>query len=205
MTEPPLDDREERPAGEQDVPNQSELDAETAAHHDPLGLDVAQRITAGLLNSAGLLSRFGAGSTTSGHRGRRRRRSGGGKSRDPDADDRAPQPVGQALNRLYEARGWDAELGVRALLTRWPELVGQMNAQHSHPESYADGVLVVRAESSTWASALRSIAPNLVAELNSQLGDGIVRRIEVRGPTAPSWKHGPRSVRDGRGPRDTYG
>jgi predicted nucleic acid-binding Zn ribbon protein len=80
-----------------------------------------------------------------------------------------------------------------------------MNAQHSHPESYADGVLVVRAESSTWASALRSIAPNLVAELNSQLGDGIVRRIEVRGPTAPSWKHGPRSVRDGRGPRDTYG
>ena len=30
-------------------------------------------------------------------------------------------------------------------------------------------------------------------------------RITILGPAAPSWKHGPRSVRDGRGPRDTYG
>ena len=29
--------------------------------------------------------------------------------------------------------------------------------------------------------------------------------IEVVGPHLPSWKKGPRSVRDGRGPRDTYG
>ena len=30
-------------------------------------------------------------------------------------------------------------------------------------------------------------------------------RVEIKGPAAPSWKHGRRSVRDGRGPRDTYG
>ena len=29
--------------------------------------------------------------------------------------------------------------------------------------------------------------------------------IEVLGPHLPSWKKGLRSVRDGRGPRDTYG
>jgi predicted nucleic acid-binding Zn ribbon protein len=49
------------------------------------------------------------------------------------------------------------------------------------------------------------MAPQLVAMLNEQLGDGTVTRIAVLGPDAPSWKKGRRSVRDGRGPRDTYG
>ncbi|MDN5961949.1 MAG: DciA family protein, partial [Propionibacterium sp.] len=61
-----------------------------------------------------------------------------------------------------------------------------------------------RAESSTWASALRLLAPQLVAELNRRLGDGSVIRVDVRGPAAPSWRHGRRTV-NGRGPRDTYG
>ena len=74
------------------------------------------------------------------------------------------------------------------------------------PESPpSDQVLLVRAESTTWATVLRQLAPQIVAKLNAELGEGSVVRIEVRGPAAPSWKHGIRSVRDGRGPRDTYG
>ncbi|HEX5908206.1 MAG TPA: DUF721 domain-containing protein, partial [Propionibacteriaceae bacterium] len=49
------------------------------------------------------------------------------------------------------------------------------------------------------------LAPQLVAMLNDQLGDCTVSRIKVLGPDAPSWKKGRRAVRDGRGPRDTYG
>jgi predicted nucleic acid-binding Zn ribbon protein len=41
--------------------------------------------------------------------------------------------------------------------------------------------------------------------LNEALGDGTITRIKVLGPDAPSWKKGRRSVRDGLGPRDTYG
>ena len=37
------------------------------------------------------------------------------------------------------------------------------------------------------------------------LGEGVVERLVVRGPTAPSWHRGLRSVSDARGPRDTYG
>ena len=65
-------------------------------------------------------------------------------------------------------------------------------------------MLTVRAESSTWATSLRTIAPQLVAMLNEQLGQGTVTRVLVVGPEAPSWKKGRRSV-PGRGPRDTYG
>ena len=35
-------------------------------------------------------------------------------------------------------------------------------------------------------------------------GDGVVTVLKISGPTAPSWRKGPRHI-SGRGPRDTYG
>ena len=72
-------------------------------------------------------------------------------------------------------------------------------------ERYADGELTVRTDSTAWATQLRHMAPQLLALLNDQLGADTVSFVRVLGPDAPSWKHGGRSVRDGRGPRDTYG
>lgn len=120
-------------------------------------------------------------------------------------DPRDPQLLGAALNRVMDERGWTREVNLRTVLAKWASVVGPDVADHSQPEAYADGVLTIRAESTTWASALRQLAPRLVAQLNEHLGDGTVTRVVVNGPTAPSWKHGPRAVRDGRGPRDTYG
>jgi hypothetical protein len=45
----------------------------------------------------------------------------------------------------------------------------------------------------------------VLRRLNDELGDGTVTRIEVEGPQQPSWRHGKFSLRDARGPRDTYG
>ena len=165
--------------------------------HDPEGFDVASRVAHRL---SGLLppARLGPG-----RGGRRRRRVTGEQRSGPRPDARDPQPLGAAVDELIAARGWRRQIGLRLVVQRWDELVGPSNARHSTPESYHDGVLVVRAESSTWASALRAIAPQLVAELNRRLGDGAVTLVDVRGPSAPSWHHGPRSV-PGRG-RDTYG
>ena len=114
------------------------------------------------------------------------------------------EPVGDVLAGVIESSGWTARIGLANLLGRWPELVGPVNAAHSAPQAYEDGVLTVRAESTTWATSLRHLAPNLVAALNEKLGDGSVTRVVVVGPRAPSWKKGRRSV-PGRGPRDTYG
>ena len=91
------------------------------------------------------------------------------------------------------------------MFARWPELVGEEVAQHATPESFGDGTLVVRTDSTAWATQLKLLAPAVVRRLNEDLGHGTVSLIEVLGPHLPSWKKGPRSVRDGRGPRDTYG
>lgn len=116
-----------------------------------------------------------------------------------------PQPLGEALDELIASRGWSTEVNLHHLLGRWDDLVGPANAEHSRPEGFANKVLTVRTDSTAWATNLRLLAPAVVARLNEQLGDGTVTRILVKGPDAPSWKHGKRSVRDGRGPRDTYG
>ena len=90
-------------------------------------------------------------------------------------------------------------------------MVGRDVAQHVRPVSYVrddgepGGRLVVQTDSTAWATQMRLLAPTVVRRLNEELGDGTVRVIDVQGPNVPSWKRGRRSVRDGRGPRDTYG
>jgi predicted nucleic acid-binding Zn ribbon protein len=161
--------------------------------HDPTGLELAQTVARSL------------GAQARRQRRHKRPRPVGPQVSGARADDRDPKPLSDAVERLVESKGWTTEINVHTLLARWGLLVGAANAAHSSPEGYADTVLTVRADSSAWAAQLRYLAPQLVAMLNEQLGDGTITRIKVLGPDAPSWKKGRRSVRDGRGPRDTYG
>ncbi len=129
------------------------------------------------------------------------RRSGWSGAR---ADPRDPQPFGAAIERLMSDRGWQRQSAEATVLARWGHLVGAGIAEHSQPVSLRDGALVVAAESTAWATQLRLLAPRILQRLRGELGADIVTSLRVHGPTAPSWKKGPRTVR-GRGPRDTYG
>lgn len=173
-------------------PTESDEQETAAAEHDPTGLDLAR-----------MIARSAQGLPAEAAVPKRKRRAPQRPGSKRSATD--PQPLGEALDELINARGWDSEVSLHHLLGRWTDLVGPVNAEHSWPEGFAAGVLQVRTDSTAWATNLRMLAPAIVARLNDQLGDGTVTRINVKGPDAPSWKHGLRSVRDGRGPRDTYG
>ncbi len=131
-------------------------------------------------------------------RGRRRRWSG------PGPDDRDPQPLGRLVSRVSLDRGWSPRLTDATVLGRWPQLVGSDIADHCTPLSLRDGELVLQAESTAWATQLRTLQRELLYRLAVGGGRDVVRRIRVVGPSGPSWRHGPRHV-PGRGPRDTYG
>lgn len=120
-------------------------------------------------------------------------------------DDRDPQTLDSTLSRLVDDHGWALDLRVQGVFGRWPELVGAEVAEHCTPESFTDGRLVVRTDSTAWATQLRLLAPTVVRRLNEELGHGTVTVIDVQGPHLPNWKKGRRTTRDGRGPRDTYG
>lgn len=120
----------------------------------------------------------------------------------PGADD--PQPLGSLVDSLISQQDWSERTKVGSVFGRWEALVGPEISAHCTPQSLTEGELLVVAESTAWATQLRLLAPTILGKLRAQVGGDVVTRLRVVGPTAPSWKKGPRSVR-GRGPRDTYG
>lgn len=122
-------------------------------------------------------------------------------------DDRDPQLLDATMGRLIAEQGWTTDVRVHGVFTRWDTIVGRDVAQHCRPESFdlEQAKLVVRTDSTAWATNLKLLLPTVVRRLNEELGEGTVTLIDVLGPTGPTWKKGPRSVRGGRGPRDTYG
>jgi predicted nucleic acid-binding Zn ribbon protein len=159
------------------------------------------------LDLARALTRATARSTPMAKRKQRKRdiRTPRGRVSGSHPDERDPQLLDTTVGRLVDDHGWELDLRVHGVFGRWAELVGAEVAQHCTPESFADGKLLVRTDSTAWATQLKLLAPTVVRRLNEELGHGTVTLIEVVGPHLPSWKKGPRSVRDGRGPRDTYG
>lgn len=119
-------------------------------------------------------------------------------------DERDPQLLGPTLDRLVVERGWETDKAVGDVMGRWPAIVGPQLAEHAAPVAFDDGELVLRADSTAWATQIRLLAPTLLARLADDLGAGVVTTVTVRGPGGPSWKKGRLAV-PGRGPRDTYG
>ncbi|HEY2550494.1 MAG TPA: DciA family protein [Streptosporangiaceae bacterium] len=116
-----------------------------------------------------------------------------------------PQPLNAAIGGLVEDQGWAMAAATGSVFARWPQIVGPELAAHTSPGSLADGELIVLADSTAWATQVRLLAAQLVRRLNAELGDGAVRRVQVRGPSGPPRQPGQWRVRGGRGPRDTYG
>ena len=135
----------------------------------------------------------------------RERREGANTRSGAHPDARDPQGIDSVLARLIAARGWTETVAIGGVLGRWDQIVGPDVAQHCQPISFEDGVLTVGADSSAWATQVRLLTPNLLGLLAREVGEGTVTRIVVRGPSAPSWKHGPRVAPGSKGPGDTYG
>lgn len=166
-----------------------------AEDHVPDGLDLARSLARAAAKKGGpRLSRP-----------KRRRTPGSGRASGAHPDDRDPQLLGSTVRRLVDDQGWDLSLRVHGVFGRWAQIVGEEIAQHATPESFVDGKLTVRTDSTAWATQLRLLSSDVLARLNAELGHGTVTLLEVVGPRTPSWVKGRRAVRDGRGPRDTYG
>ncbi len=190
-----MGDEPNRASSEQPTPGCEQPTSATGSDLARDALAAARRQIAAKKRDRVPISRAATGSTKA---LRRRRWSGSG----PDSRD--PQPLGAAMQKFIKTAGAGADLTKATLFARWAELVGPALAEHCEPTALTDGELLLRCESTAWASQVRLLAPQLVKKLNEALGHGTVRRIKSTGPAAPSWRFGPRHV-PGRGPRDTYG
>ena len=126
---------------------------EDPEHRDD-GLDLARALT-----------RATARSTPAARTTRRRRPDSPSRGRVSGAhpDDRDPQLLDTTLHRLVDDHGWELDLRVHGVFGRWEELVGAEVAQHCTPESFADGRLVVRTDSTAWATQPTAMFPTSTA------------------------------------------
>ncbi len=180
------------------VPSPGDGGDDTARRGSDIARDALRAAREASAQRAAARAAESAGRPPSARRGRRRRWSGAGP------DERDPQPFGRLVARVSLDRGWSPRLTDATVLGRWPHLVGPEIADHCTPVSLRDGELVLQAESTAWATQLRTLQRQLLARLAAAVGRDVVKRIRVVGPSGPTWRHGPRTVR-GRGPRDTYG
>lgn len=178
-----------------DVPEEVSAEAVRAA----LGRARAAARARGDVRSAPGTGRSGAAAR------REARRRGGPAMSGAGPDARDPQTARTSVDRLVGEMGWSAPVAVGGVVGRWEQVVGPEVAAHATPERFADGVLLVRADSTAWAAQLRLLEPVIARRLDEELGAGVVTRLQVKGPGAPSWGRGPRRAAGGRGPRDTYG
>lgn len=109
-----------------------------------------------------------------------------------------PTAFGPAIRELLAARGWEERAAVGGVFGRWPQIVGPELADHTEPQTFEDGVLVVAADSTAWAAQLRLLAATLVKRLNEELGHGTVRRVKVVGPSSGPRGTGRLRVTSGR-------
>ena len=196
------------PEGEQVVePGDETADAGAAAEtHDEAGLDLARSIARGLAGRTGAQRRtsFGPGGAARGGRTGRPSRVAGSAASGAHPDERDPQTLDAMLGKLVTDRGWETDLRVHGVFSRWEAIVGSEVGQHVRPEAYADGRLTVRADSTAWATQMKLLAADVVRRLNEVLGDGTVLHLDIAGPHLPKWSRGRYRVK-GRGERDTFG
>lgn len=120
-----------------------------------------------------------------------------GKGRDPIT-------AGDIVKMVSTNHGWDAQLEEAGIFAAWPEIVGTQIAAKATPVSLNSGKLLVKCESTAWATQLSFERIKIINNIENHFPN--VRLVEIRfvGPEAPTWNHGPRKV-SGLGPRDTYG
>ncbi|MDR3691446.1 MAG: DUF721 domain-containing protein [Fimbriimonas sp.] len=80
----------------------------------------------------------------------------------------------KALNNDELLRAGRAQAAMR----RWPEVVGQMLAERSHPDRYERGTVWVAVQGSAWAQELRMIKDKILSRLGDVSGEpGLFRDV----------------------------
>ncbi len=129
---------------------------------------------------------------------------GDASSPQPFGIGRDPRTMSENVEAFMRRMGWTEHIEVASVTARWREVIGDQIADHCEPVSFEEGVLLLRASSSAWATQMQLMAGQVRHRLNEEFGREVVRELRFIGPSDKTWVKGPRRVK-GRGPRDTYG
>ncbi len=122
-------------------------------------------------------------------------------------DGRDPQTADRILSDWLRDTGYAESVASGGVEAHWETIVGDDVAAHvrCEPTDTTEGrVLVLRADSTAWATQIRLLLPEIRRRITTVIGRPVEDTIKVVGPAPP--RRAPGALRvPGRGPRDTYG
>lgn len=125
----------------------------------------------------------------------------------PAPDGRDPRTAREVVDAWVRDSGYTQAVAAGGVEAHWESIVGADIAGHvtCEPTDTPEGrVLILRADSTAWATQVRLLLPQIHRRIEEVLGHSVTDPVRVVGPAPPKRAMGPRRV-PGRGPRDTYG
>ncbi|MBW3090326.1 DUF721 domain-containing protein [Bifidobacterium miconisargentati] len=97
---------------------------------------------------------------------------------------RDPAELGSVMTTIAGSGVWASNLKLAQLRNHWDQVVGPAIAQHSAVADFRDGILIIRAESTVWATQLTYLIPQLTETIRRNLKGLTINEIRVTGPAA---------------------
>ncbi|MFH2035143.1 MAG: DUF721 domain-containing protein [Candidatus Zixiibacteriota bacterium] len=85
--------------------------------------------------------------------------------------------LGTFLDKVLSGFGLSHNLSGWKIVTRWPEIVGSKNAEHSQALRFSDDTLLVRVTDAVWRQELSLDADRILNEIHKQPGGKVVKKI----------------------------
>lgn len=85
--------------------------------------------------------------------------------------------VGDILSKSIGALSGRSDLGLLRLWECWTEAVGEEVARHTCPKAFKGTLLIVTVDSSVWIHHLSMMKEEIVARINTALGEETLREI----------------------------
>ncbi len=90
------------------------------------------------------------------------------------------ESVAQLLPKVYRKLTQEAAAEEALLLSLWPVVAGEKVARHARAVRLFGATLIIETDSQEWRRQLASLGGTIVARLNAEAGQPLVRGLEFR-------------------------
>jgi len=94
---------------------------------------------------------------------------------------RRPAAVADLLGSLLRGTPAEQRLKEGKIWLVWEAAVGSRIASHAAPTAFRDGTLTLHVDSAPWMQQLNFLKKELVAKVNAELGEEMVKEIYMKG------------------------
>jgi|YNPMSStandDraft_2_1061718.scaffolds.fasta_scaffold16715_3 predicted nucleic acid-binding Zn ribbon protein len=84
------------------------------------------------------------------------------------------------INQLIELNDWTENIAFVKIKENWDQILGKNFAEHIEPKKLKDGVLHLKADSSTWRTEMLIRKEQIIERINFFLNQNLIKTVKIR-------------------------